>query len=350
MSDLYEPMEATYSSELIRPEPTPPPMTPSHNGVPVDSYFDSPDFSDITLVYKACRIFAHKIILARGSAYFKREFARHAKLGQTGELFLDADHPLALRAVIAWLYGLVCDYNGQFSNKRGALPSGPADLWGAANYAKWLVSLYATAKAYEVEDLANRAKDRIPTIISTVTDFEGKITHLTVVAEHVYLRHREMAAELRPPIVRVIVNDIDRFSGLRQFDLMMLAIPELAAEVVKALAAKAKRSSLEAQVKLTLIYNGSNKRKAETQAGQVTIAPSLRAVAAPQPLYGTPNPYTANALSPSPPNRKIVVHLPKVTDESASFTAGNKLRNMPPLTPLVGIARPSSVWHRQNLR
>ncbi|KAM0718325.1 hypothetical protein Q7P37_006657 [Cladosporium fusiforme] len=109
-----------------------------------ESFFNNQCLSDVTITFGSESLHAHKIILAKGSTYFKKMFCGSFKEANSNEVKLCEDDPLAIHAMIRFLYGL--------------------DYQSAGTKSDWLrlsphAHLYAAAEKYD-----------LPSLKSTITD------------------------------------------------------------------------------------------------------------------------------------------------------------------------------------
>lgn len=173
------------------------------------------------------------------------------------------------------MYGLEYDGVNQYAENQGSVPFFVTHIPPRAGlYAKYLIELFVAANKYELGSLATRIKAHLPTVLEAVAGREGhvlpqiQIHHLTDV---VYGKHGTLATELRPLFVKVFTEHMGRFSDELRFNRMLRDIPELAVEIVQALAAAAKGGESG--------IAGCNKRKAETQDGPPRGLPQPRLAA-----------------------------------------------------------------------
>jgi len=184
------------------------------------------------------------------------------------------DDPEAVKGIISWLYGLKYDGKEHYSKNKGGPRSffNPKEPIEAAEYARYLVSLFAAATVYQIGTLPERTKAHFPTVLATAANLDGTDTHVDSIARQVYLEHATAAKELRVLIVNLIAKNMVHLDSTPQFGQMLLNIQELAAELVHALATEAKaKASTEAKPD-----NNNSKRKAESQEGQPKAPPNLR--------------------------------------------------------------------------
>lgn len=172
---------------------------------------------------------------------------------------------------MAWLYDLKFD-GKEYVNKRGFFYRCRGFLFGAegqtrvpseaAEYAKYLVGLFVAATKYEIDTLPDQAKQRLHSALDGTTNFYAGLTHADDVARHVYLNHHDAAIDLRPLITQLFIKDLGRFDEMPRFHKMLLDVPELAADIVRALAGKAKASTVTAAAPDNLL-----KRKSANAGG-----------------------------------------------------------------------------------
>lgn len=211
-------------------------------------YFDSPTHSDVTVHFNGDSIFAHKIILAQGSEYFRNAFEGAFKvritpgrseheadhLGQesgTKEIHLKDDEPHAVKGLVAWLYGL--HYDGTVTAQYTKANHVESDEGGTA-YAKYLVHLHIAASKYMVGCLQSHIASHFPSVLTNIDKLSGYVEHADDVARHVYLEHADEATELRQHIVAHFRGHLARISKMADFRKLLLDVPELSADLVEA--------------------------------------------------------------------------------------------------------------------
>ena len=155
---------------------------------------------------------------------------------------------------MAWCYRLKYDGHNHYDDWNKPFLSYP-DPTEAARYSQYLIDLHIAACKYQMIKLKIAVWTYLPKILTVVASLKDSSLPLGEVARHLYLDTAESGAAIRPLIVGYFVNDIVQFSDVPAFGQMLLDIPELSAEIVQGLAAKAKEA-----------VPPTNKRPAESAA------------------------------------------------------------------------------------
>lgn len=282
-----------------------------------NSFFDSPMFSDVVVYFGKESLRAHRVKLAEASRYFKDILTRatekarttdsddprerwltSAQDGHPDQIHLKGDEPTAVRGLIAWIYDVQYDGKDYFAGSGCSLLSIeiPGD---AAEYAVYLVGLYAAAHKYGMEQITSVVQKVLPTVLQTVKTDQSLNPKLCNIARHIFCRHKAEAVELRPGMISVFGSGITRFSGTEEFDTLLRQVPDVAAELVEGLALVARLQAEEAR-QMSDILSGI-KRAAEAQGGRPLEPPATRPSTAPA---NTPDPCNASnspqqAITPS---------------------------------------------------
>ena len=143
-----------------------------------------------------------------------------------------------MRGLVAWCYNLKYDGQAAFSANSPAFHSSFADPRKAADYAKYLISLYAAAGKYQMWLLSYSIDTHLLSVLNVAVQVTSTSMHIDQVVRHLYLDTAEAAATLRPKIVLLFVRAIKSFSDLPAFAQLLLDVPEFAADMVLAFAAK----------------------------------------------------------------------------------------------------------------
>ncbi|KAK5707647.1 Kelch-like member 28 [Elasticomyces elasticus] len=209
--------------------------------IPADSFFNSPELSDITLRCGDNKIHAHKVILAQGSPYFRQLFAQKDEDKQDEVITLDGE-PEALKGMLAWLYGL--EYCGQdhyeyvetIDLARYPAETKTIDIWcstavGSKAYVLYLLALADAGTRYNVSRLVELAMERMPYALVRAHAHRDE-----ALVRQIY------AAEAPPEVKRLfakrfvsILKDFHcKWTGKRdrESDALLLEIPQLALDAM----------------------------------------------------------------------------------------------------------------------
>ncbi|TKA80902.1 hypothetical protein B0A55_01667 [Friedmanniomyces simplex] len=179
-------------------------------------FFGSKTYADITLRFGGQELPAHRLILTKGSDYFK------AMLDSKFEVH---DIPNALNGLISTFYGHA-PYDKQAVN---CTDEGLLQITHS-------VDLYVTASKYLVPTMCAQIANDFAGMLEAVKGGTGYSANVETVARHVYFIHAGAADELRAAIVNVIAADIDAWRAAEEFAQLIADLPDLAMDIISALA------------------------------------------------------------------------------------------------------------------
>ena len=199
--------------------------------------------------------------MAQGSDFFKAAFTKAFKvcrrhhsnvrfiklIRQSQEthdstIELHDDPPKAVKGLIAHFYGI--DYNGKddASNSISSFFDYIRRWTGDAVYVNYPFDLYALTGKYQVPALREQLWYRIPAM-AIVRGPDPTLSFMLPVVKHVYIHHADTAVELHKPMVDLLLKQIDTLNDLPEFQQLLLDVPALSAELVRALVAQEKSTT-----------------------------------------------------------------------------------------------------------
>ncbi|KAK3075797.1 hypothetical protein LTR53_000622 [Teratosphaeriaceae sp. CCFEE 6253] len=196
--------------------------------------FGSSTFADITLRFGGRNLPAHRLLLAKGSDYFKAMLESEFETGADGAavkeaeastITLHGDSPAALESLIGTFYGR--------SAYDKDVPDSDAECYFRVVRA---VDLYVAASKYLVPAVCTEIASVFPGILRAVKDGSLYSFDMARVVRHVYLTHAGAADDLKVPIVAMIAVDIDEWKKSANFESLIAAVPDLAVSVMSQLA------------------------------------------------------------------------------------------------------------------
>lgn len=121
----------------------------------MNRYFDCAELSDITIRFGSDIIRGHKIVLAQGSTWFSRAFEGGFQEATAAELELFEDDPIAVKGMVAYLYGLhYYHHNGPLPKLRRLSDVTPF-VQHRIKCLLYFVDLWVVADKYGVTSLAD---------------------------------------------------------------------------------------------------------------------------------------------------------------------------------------------------
>ena len=212
------------------------------------AFLDDPALSDLTIRLSDRTVYAHRIVLCRGSEYFANMFtgrfqvsqmptaptnkARKLTLNQqesaSNEIKLQEDDPNAMLALLRFLYGLPYDAEAK---------------------SKWLISLQPHAEVYVVADKYQIA----PLKEAVAENMRQIVTAKTYTHKMGYLRHcdsfknsddfygalqvilevtTKQDTHARQVLIDFLIQNIDFFRKQYEFISLLKEYPELAIEII----------------------------------------------------------------------------------------------------------------------
>ena len=117
-------------------------------------------------------------------------------------LHLYDDDAHAVKGMIAYLYGLMYDGEGNFMQSWTPTP----DLEATRRYMKYQVELFVTASKYQTTYIEDVIKDDFRKHLQSILNMDA-FALIADVARHVYIVHEFAAIELRRCIVNALISD-----------------------------------------------------------------------------------------------------------------------------------------------
>lgn len=150
------------------------------------------------------------------------------------EIRLHDDSYNAVIGMIAYCYGLTFDGRSEYS-KDGLIVH---EDFRSACYVRHTVDLYIAADKYGIASFCNKILIDFPGMLLGITGSVSEMypVYLDQVARQVYVDHAVAAKELRKPVIEVFAKHIKLWVGAREFEQLVLDVPELAVELFRALA------------------------------------------------------------------------------------------------------------------
>ena len=145
---------------------------------------------------------------------------------------LVADNPIAIKALIAWFYGLECSWTGQISKKPFVVDF---EVEGTA-YAIYQANVYMAALKYLVPCLQTRALQEFNNALLRIRMLFGTPNSVGEVVRYVFLEFPDASLILRKPVVDFFIAHIERVTDDAFFEEFLQDVPELAVLIIKALA------------------------------------------------------------------------------------------------------------------
>ncbi|CAK4031032.1 BTB POZ domain [Lecanosticta acicola] len=193
-------------------------------------YFDKDTYSDVTIRSGSDTIKAHKVVIAQASPYFVSCFERGFKETNQPLIDLHEDEPKAVRGMIAYAYGLHFDGKPSYDESR-AIPSASDQ---SLAYAKFQIDLWVVSVKYMFFSVAGEIQYCLKDVLASLLPSAGFPECLLEAAHHVYVEHASTAAGLRPVVVMMLNEHMDRLKVDQRFRGFLLEIPELACDLLLA--------------------------------------------------------------------------------------------------------------------
>lgn len=231
-------------------------------------FFNSPTYADVSLCFSGHELPAHRLILTKGSDYFKALLDSKFRVR-----FL---HPLFFRAVILTvsdaqeanssfitlqgdspkaLSGMICTFYGHTAYDKRTSEASEAGVLQLT----YIVDLYVAANKYLVPTLCTQIAADFPVMLEAVKGGPGYSSNIERLAWHVYDRHATAAEELRKPIVALITKSIDEWRAAEELGPLLKGLPEMALDIISAMA------DVASTVKV------GKARKADDEAGHMRV-------------------------------------------------------------------------------
>ncbi|KAH9839616.1 Broad-Complex, Tramtrack and Bric a brac [Teratosphaeria destructans] len=206
----------------------------------VAGFFKSARLSDVTIKFGGkFEMSAHKLVLVQHSDYFKTMFNGNFCESTTRIVEVKDDEPFAFTGLIAYCYGLQYDGTRQFT-KDGIQSADDSAIFSGNAYLLYQVELYVVAQKYLIPALCTQIVSDLPTMLRKLVGTNTSVsTYLASIVEHVYVRHEDDAPSLRKPIADLMVERATAWKEDPQFQALLLAVPQLALDMVTAMAENA---------------------------------------------------------------------------------------------------------------
>lgn len=146
---------------------------------------------------------------------------------ETNVVNLSQDNSRAIKGMLAYLYGIHFDTLEAFANTESSMR---CDL-DETELVLYQLDLYVVSTKYLMSDLSDRTRNVFQTLVHSGTD-----TDLSKLAVQVYLTYADEATELRKDVVDLFVGNIEECKDDRKFQDLLVNIPDLASDMVRALA------------------------------------------------------------------------------------------------------------------
>ncbi|KAF2770465.1 hypothetical protein EJ03DRAFT_63182 [Teratosphaeria nubilosa] len=206
----------------------------------VAGFFKSPKLSDVTIKFGGhFEISAHKLVLVQHSDYFKTMFNGNFCEFTNRVVEVKDNEPFAFQGLIAYCYGLQHDGTRQFTRDGHHSTDDGAILSNNA-YLMYQVDLYVVAQKYLVPALCTQIVTNLPSMLRKLVDRDTSVsTNLASIVRHVYVHHEDDALLLRKPIADLMVKKATAWKEGAQFQALLLEVPQLALDMVTAMAENA---------------------------------------------------------------------------------------------------------------
>ena len=134
--------------------------------------------------------------------------------------------------MIAWLYGLEADRNGNISKRPFVIQFSVEGM----EYAKYQADVYMTASKYLVPSLQKRASQEFSLALTRVGNVSGYPNKIDEVARYVFPTYPDAEEVLREPLVDFFITHIDNVKEEAPFKQLLQDLPDLAVLIIKTLA------------------------------------------------------------------------------------------------------------------
>nr|POF22108.1 hypothetical protein CFP56_36195 [Quercus suber] len=153
------------------------------------------------------------------------------KEARSGKIVLVGDNSEAIHDLIGHLYG------------REVVITGISCSEGGLHLVQNQVETYVAATKYMVPTLCTRIEEIFPDNLACLLDSSGpelKITYISQIARLVYIKHDIAAQKLQGPVVTLLARHAAELTQNTEFRALNVEIPELAFQLLMALAAPKK--------------------------------------------------------------------------------------------------------------
>lgn len=136
--------------------------------------------------------------------------------------------------MLADCYGLVFDGRSEYSKEGVTIDCND----NGAGFVQYKVNLYVVADKYGVANLCTQIKERFPDMLVCITSTSVKEypAYLDQVARSIYIDNQVAAKDLRAPLINTLVKHVQSCVSTKEFEALIMDVPELAVELFRALA------------------------------------------------------------------------------------------------------------------